>query len=57
MNPSGFYLGTHMPHWLADASYPLFVAYHRLADRKTMPRAAFRWMWRRSAAIPASRRR
>lgn len=43
MNADSFYLGTHMPHWLEDAQYPLFVAYHRLAGRKTLPWAAFRW--------------
>lgn len=43
MNGDGFYLGTHMPSWLGSAGFPLFVAWPRLAGRKTMPRAAARW--------------
>jgi hypothetical protein len=41
-----FYLGTHQPHWLADARFartPLFVSHRRLAGRRTLPRAAGRW--------------
>lgn len=28
-----FYLGTHMPHWLNDATVPLFVSHRRLMAR------------------------
>jgi hypothetical protein len=38
-----FYLGTHMPSWLADAGVPLFVSHTRLAGRHTFPRAAAPW--------------
>jgi hypothetical protein len=38
-----FYLGTHMPHWLATVTVPLFVSHRRLAGRRTLPRAATRW--------------
>ncbi len=38
-----FYLGTHMPHWLADSDVPLFVSRVRLVDRKSFPRAKTRW--------------
>lgn len=43
MSTLEFYLGTHIPSWLTTARYPLFVAWHRLAGRKTMPRAACPW--------------
>ncbi len=43
MNGANFYLGTHITSWLAVSDYPLFVAYHRLAGRRKMPRAAVRW--------------
>lgn len=33
-----FYLGAHMPHWLASVSVPLFVSHRRLAKRRTLPR-------------------
>lgn len=47
-SPGGltFYLGTHMPNWLADqrfADTPLFVSHWRLKDRKTMPKIRTRW--------------
>lgn len=41
-----FYLGTHQPHWLRlpqFADVPLFISRNRLADYKTLPRAAGRW--------------
>lgn len=38
-----FYLGTHMPNWLAFAEVPLFVSHRRLAGRRSLPRAATGW--------------
>lgn len=42
-----FYLGTHMPSWLAHEQLPrhvnLFVSHRRLADRKTLPAARGHW--------------
>jgi len=38
-----FYLGTHMPNWLAVAGVPLFVSRRRLFRRRNMPRAIARW--------------
>jgi hypothetical protein len=41
-----FFLGTHEVHWLADARFahvPLFISRHRLAARKTLPRAVGTW--------------
>ena len=38
-----FYLGTHMPHWLATAGVPLFVSRRRLEDRRRMPKACASW--------------
>lgn len=38
-----FYLGTHMPNWLALTVVPLFVSHRRLADRRTFPRAIGSW--------------
>lgn len=39
-----FYLGAHMPHWLAVPGIPpLFVSHRRLAGRKTLPRATGWW--------------
>lgn len=38
-----FFLGTHQPGWLASAGVPLFVSYRRLANRRTLPRAAAAW--------------
>lgn len=38
-----FYLGTHLTGWLASCGVPLFVSHRRLAERKTLPRAAARW--------------
>lgn len=35
-----FYLGTHLPEFLSTAGVPLFVSHRRLAQRKTLPRAA-----------------
>jgi hypothetical protein len=38
-----FYLGSHMPNWLAKTDVPLFVSRVRLAGRKSLPRARGRW--------------
>lgn len=38
-----FYLGTHMPGWLAQTAVPLFVSIVRLRKYRTLPRAAGRW--------------
>jgi hypothetical protein len=38
-----FYLGTHMPNWLATSDVPLFVSRRRLTDRKTLPEARTTW--------------
>lgn len=38
-----FYLGAHMPHWLATAGVPLFVSHRRLAGRRSLPRATTDW--------------
>lgn len=39
-----FYLGTHMPNWLARSVVPLFVSHRRLCSLKTLPRAICSWM-------------
>ena len=38
-----FYLGTHQPSWVTHAGVPLFISHRRLAQRKTLPRAAAEW--------------
>lgn len=42
-----FYLGAHMPHWLASPAVPrdvsLFVSHRRLADRVNLPKARVHW--------------
>lgn len=38
-----FYLGTHMPNWLATAGVPLFVSRRRLATRPARKPATTRW--------------
>jgi hypothetical protein len=39
-----FYLGTHMPHWLARPDAPrLFVSHRRLMKRRTLPQASAPW--------------
>lgn len=38
-----FYLGTHMPHWMADTTVPLFVSHRRLRNRRQLPTCAERW--------------
>ena len=43
MTAPTFYLGAHMPHWLALTDVPLFVSHRRLAGRKTLPRALGPW--------------
>jgi hypothetical protein len=39
-----FYLGTHNPAWLSRVSIPLCVSYHRLQDRKSLPKAQCEWV-------------
>lgn len=39
-----FYLGTHMPNWLALTDQPLMVAVQRLQGRRTYPKARGRWV-------------
>lgn len=38
-----FYLGTHVPSWLATASVPLFVSHRRLTRLANLPTAAVQW--------------
>lgn len=38
-----FFLGTHIPGWLARTDAPLFVSRRRLAGYRTLPRAAAPW--------------
>lgn len=38
-----FYLGTHMPNWLALTDVPLFVSHRRLMNRRTLPIPLGRW--------------
>jgi hypothetical protein len=38
-----FYLGVHMPNWLEQVNFPLFISRTRLANHKTLPRAAAPW--------------
>lgn len=41
-----FFLGTHHPHWLADARFmdvPLFVSHRQISRYKTLPRAVGEW--------------
>jgi len=38
-----FYLGTHETSWLGRVNFPLFISHHRLAKRRSLPRAACRW--------------
>jgi hypothetical protein len=38
-----FYLGTHHPHWLERATFPLFVSHRPLAPRRRLPRARIPW--------------
>jgi hypothetical protein len=39
-----FYLGTHLPNWLAKASTPpLFISHRRLARYRRLPHARTRW--------------
>jgi hypothetical protein len=38
-----FFLGTHMPCWLASLGVPLFVSHRRLAGMRRLPRAATCW--------------
>lgn len=39
-----FWLGAHHPRWLATVGLPLMVSRRSLAGRRTMPRAAERWV-------------
>ena len=43
--PTVFYLGSHMPHWLGlpAVAVPLFVSDRRLRGRRTLPRANTVW--------------
>lgn len=38
-----FYLGTHLPGWLAATAVPLFVSRRRLVSYRTLPRASGPW--------------
>ncbi len=38
-----FFMGTHMPSWLAKLDVPLFVSRRRLFEMKTLPRAKGIW--------------
>lgn len=38
-----FWMGTHMPSWLATVDFPLFVSHRRLAGRRSLPRAVVPW--------------
>jgi hypothetical protein len=38
-----FYLGTHLPHWLASSRFPLFISHKRLVRSKRLPVARCRW--------------
>jgi hypothetical protein len=38
-----FYLGTHQPAWLTNATVPLFVSHRRLVGRTRLPRARTSW--------------
>jgi hypothetical protein len=38
-----FYLGTHLPHWLASSQFPLFISHKRLCRYKRLPVARCRW--------------
>ena len=38
-----FWLGTHMPGWLATVPVDLFVSHRRLAPRRSLPRALGPW--------------
>lgn len=38
-----FYLGCHMPAWLARVDVPLFVSHNRLKARVSLPRAVGAW--------------
>ncbi|WP_042377176.1 hypothetical protein [Gordonia alkanivorans] len=38
-----YYLGSHIPSWLATSPVPLFISHRRLAGRRTLPRARTNW--------------
>lgn len=38
-----FYLGTHQPHWLRLAGFPLFVSHRRLRSYRVLPQAKTHW--------------
>jgi hypothetical protein len=38
-----FYLGTHQPHWLWRATFPLFVSHRQLTRRRSLHPATTRW--------------
>lgn len=39
-----FWLGVHMPHWLAKTSVPVMVSHRKLRGRKSFPRAIGPWV-------------
>ena len=41
---TGFYLGTHRPHWLEQLNRPLFVSRRVLAGRRTLPTRTAPWV-------------
>ena len=43
MTSSSFYLGAHMPSWLATVDVPLFISHKRLCRYKNLPKARTRW--------------
>lgn len=43
INQIHFFLGTHLPSWLAQSPVPLFVSHSRLRGRRTLPRAIIPW--------------
>jgi hypothetical protein len=43
MKAAAFWLGTHRPHWLASAGFPLFVSHRRLRGYKRLPAAIAPW--------------
>jgi hypothetical protein len=42
-SPLMFYTGTHQPHWLWRAGFPLFVSHRQLARRRSLRPASCRW--------------
>ena len=44
MRSNAFFLGTHLPSWLALVDIPLFISRRRLCNRRTFPRARGIWV-------------